>query len=44
MVFTKTMDNQNEKWKTNPERGRDILVLPPTNAVSWFLIWVQMNG
>lgn len=34
--FHKNYGYQNEKWKTNAERGRDILVLPPTNAVSWF--------
>ncbi len=34
--FHKNYGYQCEKWKNNNQRGRDILVLPPTGAVSWF--------
>lgn len=34
--FHKHHGYQCEKWKTNSERGKTILILPPTGAVSWF--------
>ena len=34
--FAKNYGIKIEPWRTNRERGALILVLPPTNAVSWF--------
>lgn len=34
--FHKNYGYQCSSWTTNNQRGRDILILPPTGAVSWF--------
>jgi len=35
--FHKHHDYQCAPWKKNNERGQNILILPPTGAVSWFM-------